>query len=154
MTGSDPLAFIRNFRKGPSGRVSMKVSNDTRNIRKVSSRILSGISAYNIEENRIFDIRLCIEEAVRNAMVHGNRSDKKKTVKAAYWVENGYLCIEVEDEGAGFDHSGLVDPTIVPHILKDSGRGVYLMKKLMDKVEYNLKGNKVLMVKKITRGRG
>lgn len=148
MTRLDLSAFLRNL-KDPSKKTPIKVPSETRYIRKVSSRILSGVDRHDLDEGMMFDIRLCIEEAVRNAMVHGNHSDKKLSVKAAYWIDDGSLNIEIEDEGSGFDHTGLADPTAAPHILKNSGRGVYLIKKLMDKVEYNEKGNKVTMVKKL-----
>lgn len=148
MIRSDPLAFLKNS-KGPSGKILIKVPSETRYIRRVSSRMLSGLDRYNIDESRLFDIRLCVEEAVRNAMIHGNRSDRRLSVKTVYWVDNDLLNIEVEDEGSGFDHANVDDPTLSEHILKNSGRGVYLMKKLMDKVGYNDKGNKVTMVKRI-----
>lgn len=148
MTRSGPLAFLKN-NSDPSRKTLIKVPSETRYIKKVSARILSGIERYRLDEGRLFDIRLCIEEAVRNAMVHGNHDDAKRMVKATYWVASGELSIEIEDEGPGFDHAGVADPTTEPHILKGSGRGVYLIKKLMDRVEYNNKGNKVLMVKRI-----
>ena len=148
MIKSDPLAFLRNL-KGRSKKAVIKVPCETRNIRKVSSRIISALERYNVDEDRIFDIRLCVEEAVRNAMVHGSHSDKRLSVRTAYWIDDGALNIEVEDEGPGFDHTELADPTAAPGVLKNSGRGVYLIKKLMDKVEYNEKGNKVTMVKRL-----
>ena len=148
MIRSDLLAFLRN-RMDPSKKTVIRVASQTRYIRKVSSRILSFLNGYKIDEGRIFDIRLCIEEAVRNAMVHGNRSDKKLFVKTAYWIDGDTLNIEIEDEGQGFDHRGVADPTAPSHILKNSGRGVYLIKKLMDKVEYNGKGNKITMAKRL-----
>lgn len=144
----DPLAFLRNS-GDPSKKTVIKVASQTRYIRKVSSRILSLLDHYKVDESRIFDIRLCIEEAVRNAMVHGNHSDKRLSVKTAYWIDGDTLSIEIEDEGPGFDHIGVADPTTPPHILKNSGRGVYLIKKLMDKVEYNEKGNKLTMAKRL-----
>jgi len=148
MIKSDPLAFLKS-RKDLSGKSLIKVPSETRYIRKVSSRILSWLSRYNIDESRLFDIRLCVEEAVRNAMVHGNHSDNKLLVRTAYWIDNGALNIEIEDEGRGFYHEEVDDPTLACHLLKNSGRGVYLIKKLMDKVEYNDKGNKVTMIKRL-----
>lgn len=139
-----PLAFLRNPR---GGKVSLKVPSETRYIRKVSARILDSIGAGSIDEGRIFDIKLCIEEATRNAIVHGNHSDKRLPVRVSYWIEADKLHIEVEDEGPGFDHKALPDPTSSGQIMKNSGRGVYLIKKLMDKVEFNDKGNKITLVK-------
>ncbi len=152
MTRSDPLAFLKRH-KEPPGKTLIKVPSETRYIRKVSSGILSGIARYNVDESRLFDIRLCVEEAVRNAMVHGNHCDKKLSVRTVYWVDNGALNIEIADEGPGFDRADVADPTLESHILKNSGRGVYLIRKLMDKVEYNEKGNKVTMMKRLRRGR-
>ena len=148
MIRSGPLAFLKSCRDG-SKKSQMKVPSETRYIRKVSSRILSSLAPYAVDEGRVFDIKLCVEEAVRNAIVHGNHSDRRTAVRVAYWVQDGSLYIEIEDEGPGFDHSKVADPTSGPHILKNSGRGVYLIKRLMDKVEYSGNGNRVTMVKKL-----
>lgn len=144
----DPLAFLKKSRD-PSRKTLIKVPSETRCIRKVSARVAAALERYSVEEGRLFDIRLCIEEAVRNAMVHGNHTDARLAVRTTYWIEAGNLYIEVEDAGPGFDHTEVADPTTEPHIMKNSGRGVYLIKKLMDRVEYSDKGNKVLMVKRI-----
>jgi serine/threonine-protein kinase RsbW len=142
------LAFLKSCRDG-ARKNQVKVPSETRHIRKVSSKILSGLAPYAVDESKVFDIKLCIEEAVRNAIVHGNHSDRRKAVKVAYWVQGGSLYIEIEDEGPGFDHSKVADPTSGPHILKNSGRGVYLIKRLMDTVEYSVSGNRITMVKKL-----
>ena len=110
---------------------------------------MKDISQYDIGETEAFEIKLCVEEAVRNAIVHGNKSDPKRQVRVGYWVRDGILNIEVEDEGGGFDHKAVKDPTREENLLKNSGRGVYLIKKLMDGVEYNASGNKISMTKKI-----
>ena len=125
----------------------IKIPSDIRNLRKVSSEILGSISSYKIDESGIFNIRLCVEEAVKNAIVHGNRSNKKLSVRVSYWINDDKLTIEVEDEGAGFDHERLPDPTADENLLRTSGRGVYLIKRLMDEVEYNQNGNKIRMTK-------
>lgn len=127
----------------------IKVPSDIKYLREVSSKILNSISSYGIDEDRLFDIRLCTEEAVRNAIVHGSRSDKKLFIKVRYWVEQNRLNIEVEDEGPGFTPDSIPDPTENSNIMKGSGRGVYLIRKLMDRVDFNEKGNKLRMEKVI-----
>jgi serine/threonine-protein kinase RsbW len=127
----------------------LKVPSETRYIRKVSEKILSSLSGLGLDDGKIFDIKLCIEEAVRNAIVHGNHSDRRLAVRIVYGVEDSRLVIEVEDAGAGFDHRAAPDPTTMAHLMKNSGRGVYLIKKLMDKVDYNDAGNKITMVKNL-----
>lgn len=125
--------------------------SDSRRIRESSSRILEDLKGCGVGEKAEFEIKLCVEEAVRNAIVHGNRSDPKRQVRVSYWMDGDSLNIEIEDEGAGFDHESVKDPTKEDNLLRNSGRGVYLIKKLMDRVQYNSKGNKISMTKKIRR---
>ena len=125
----------------------IKVPSEIESIKKVSSEILNSLSQYGVDEDRLFDIRLCTEEVVRNAIVHGNLLNKDLVVKVNYWVEDDALNIEVEDEGAGFDHEKVPDPTQDDNLVKEGGRGVYLVHHFMDEVTFNEKGNKVRLVK-------
>lgn len=140
--------FLKRFRDRCK-KIRINIPSENRYIKKVSGRILSSLESRGVSEEKAFDIRLCVEEAVRNAIVHGNQSLRGKTVKTAYWIEGDRLTIEVEDEGKGFDHNKLPDPTDSNYIMRRSGRGVYLIKKLMDEVDFNAIGNKITMVKKI-----
>lgn len=149
--------MIRSGRSGFSGSIStytvekqeIKFRSESSHIRESSSRILDYLSRYEIGDSAAFEIKLCVEEAVRNAIVHGNKSDPKRQVHISYWVDDNILNIEVEDEGQGFNHEAVKDPTKEENLLRNSGRGVYLIKKLMDDVRYNSAGNKVSMSKKI-----
>lgn len=118
-------------------------------VRKVSSKILKELEPRRVSEDALFDIRLCVEEVVRNAIQHGSLAGKSSEVKINYRVKDGLFTIEVEDSGAGFDHNNVPDPTKEDNIMKNSGRGVYLVRHLMDKVEYNVKGNRVRLTKRI-----
>jgi serine/threonine-protein kinase RsbW len=142
----DPSAFLRN----PRNKKTVTVPSETRYIRKVSTKILGALAGFALDDRRVFDVRLCVEEAVRNAIVHGNHSDRRLSVRVTYWIEDSKLFIEVEDEGSGYDHNALADPTTGAHITKNSGRGVYLIKKLMDRVSYNDTGNRIMMVKNLS----
>ena len=126
---------------------SIEILSEIKNIKRVSSEILGSLLPYNVSEDRLFDIRLCAEEAVRNAIVHGNRSNAKARVRVYYRIENDRINIEVEDEGDGYDPDSIPDPTGDNDIMKESGRGVYLIRVLMDRVEFNKKGNKITMEK-------
>ena len=119
-------------------------------MREVSSSILKSLESHKIDEETFFDIRLCVEESVRNAIVHGNSNDKKRFVKIDYWLEgDNKFIVEIEDEGAGFNHKDLPDPTHEDNIIKGSGRGVYLVLHLMDEVKFNDRGNRVTLTKYI-----
>lgn len=144
MPESDRSGFSKSLK---GNKVFIKIPSQIQYIRKVSDRILDGLSSYGVNSEDIFDIRLCVEEAVRNAIVHGNRSDKKRRVTVSYRLDNDAINIEIEDEGKGFDHKAVPDPTKDENIMKNSGRGVYIIKKLMDKVEFNKNGNKIMMFK-------
>ena len=149
MTGSGPSAYLRNLKTGKVEKKDIKFQSHPGCIREASSRILKDIERYGIDEETAFEIKLCVEEAVCNAIVHGNGSDPKRQVRLGYWVDGGILNIEVEDEGAGFDHRSIENPTKEENLLKNSGRGVYLIKKLMDRIWYNTKGNMIGMSKSI-----
>ncbi|MFH0764605.1 MAG: ATP-binding protein [Candidatus Omnitrophota bacterium] len=118
-------------------------------IKKVSSKILDFLKPYGVSEETLFDIRLSTEEAVRNAIVHGNLSDKQLLTTVSYWIENGFISIEIEDEGVGFDRGVLPDPTTEENLMKSSGRGVYLINRLMDSARFNESGNIITMTKRL-----
>jgi anti-sigma regulatory factor (Ser/Thr protein kinase) len=82
-------------------------------------------------------IGLAVREALVNAIVHGNQCEPQKNVRvcvAAY--ENCELVIIVKDSGSGFDPSRLPDPTAAENLLADHGRGIFLMKQLMDELDF------------------
>jgi serine/threonine-protein kinase RsbW len=82
-------------------------------------------------------ISLAVQEAVINAMVHGNHRDPAKTVRVSVGVnEHCDLLIVVKDAGAGFDPDRIADPTDPQHLLVDHGRGIFLMNQLMDRVDF------------------
>jgi len=127
----------------------IKIPSEIKYIGKVSSRVLESLKAYRLDEDRLFDIRLCVEEAVRNAVEHGNNLNKNLPVKVTWWIEDDLLKVEVEDKGAGFDYKRVPDPTINENLTKGSGRGVYIIHHLMDEVVYSNSGNKIMMAKRL-----
>ena len=127
----------------------IEIPSEIKYIKKISSRILDSLLPYGVDEEKLSDIRLCAEEAVRNAIVHGSRMNKKLRVRVNYRIDKNRIIIEVEDEGIGFDPDSIPDPTLKNNITKESGRGVCLIKKLMDKVDFNEKGSKIRMEKSL-----
>ena len=98
-------------------------------------------------QHDIFSIHLAMEEALVNAIRHGNRLDPNKEVHVACRVSPELIRIEITDEGEGFDPSSVPDPTDPAHIEAPSGRGLMLMRSFMSRVEYNDVGNHVVMEK-------
>lgn len=85
-------------------------------------------------------------EAVNNAIVHGNKGKEDRRVFVSFLSNGSSFTISVRDEGEGYDYSQLPDPTAPENIEKLSGRGVFLMKKLADGIEFNEEGNEVTMI--------
>lgn len=88
-------------------------------------------------------------EAVNNSIVHGNELDPDKKVNISLFLEDKMLHIVIEDEGKGFDFKKVPDPTTPENIENISGRGVFLMKKLADKLYFNETGTQVELVFKV-----
>ncbi len=126
-----------------------QVISDLSEIQKASSRVLSLVKPLDLNESCLFDIRLCLEEALINAIKYGNRLKKDLKVRLAVEFNKDEVRITVEDQGKGFDPQQLKNCTAETNLSKNHGRGVYLIHHLMDDVRYNSKGNSILMVKKL-----
>ncbi|MFH1665596.1 MAG: ATP-binding protein [Candidatus Omnitrophota bacterium] len=123
------------------------IANDNQLLKDLSKELMKTLNRNGVHEDVIFDIHVSFEEAVRNAMVHGNKRDPDKKVTVETEVKEKSVLITVEDEGEGFDDSLLPDPTLDENLLKEGGRGVYLIKHLMDEVRYENGGRKIVMIK-------
>ena len=92
----------------------------------------------NLDESKLSGLLLAVTEAVTNAIIHANKCDETKKVQMNVVKEGGKLTITIKDEGKGFDPSKVPDPTSPENLLKDSGRGLYLMKIYTDELKYNV----------------
>jgi serine/threonine-protein kinase RsbW len=121
------------------------IESDIRNLRTVE-RAIDEISAdLGLSPDNYGKIMVSAMEAVNNAIIHGNKSDWTKMVVIDILHKGKVLTISVEDQGTGFKPYEIPDPTKPENIEKISGRGVFLMSKLADKIEFNDNGNKVTM---------
>jgi serine/threonine-protein kinase RsbW len=102
----------------------------------------------HIDDGMMHRLLVACTEAVNNAIVHGNESNPEKKVSIRCIVSERMLTICVADEGKGFDPDGLQDPRDEANLLKENGRGVFLMRSLMDKVVFKrLKSGSVVELK-------
>jgi len=90
-----------------------------------------------IQLEKYYKILIAVSEAVNNAIIHGNKLDKHKKVKVDINANKEKIEILVEDEGTGFDVDSLADPRIPENMMKESGRGVLLIKELSDIAKFN-----------------
>jgi serine/threonine-protein kinase RsbW len=103
-------------------------------------------SRFTTEE--VFAIRLAVEEALLNAVIHGNKFDPAKEVHVTFTIEANDFNIRIQDEGNGFKPDGIPDPTHTPNADKLVGRGLLLMRHFMDAVRFNAKANIVTLTRK------
>ena len=124
------------------------IPSEPMQLARVESLILSRLEALNYGERALFSVRLALEEAIINAIKHGNGMDKAKNVTLTYSADRAEFLVSIADEGAGFDPSAVPDPTADENLESPHGRGLTLMKAYMDDVTFNAKGNCVTMRKK------
>lgn len=123
------------------------IPSDFAHGRDVQKRILDDIEASGFYAHNFFAIKLALEEALINAIKHGNKLDPAKQVMVESTVSPDRAVITIEDQGAGFDRSKVPDPTAEENLDKCSGRGILLMEAYMSAVEWSNDGRRVRLVK-------
>jgi serine/threonine-protein kinase RsbW len=127
------------------------IPSDPAEARRVQDEIERLLASRQASDPEIFSVRLALEEALVNAIKHGNQMDRSKTVRIAYRLLPDHLEIHITDEGTGFDPCEVPDPTAVENLERPCGRGLMLMKHYMSEVVFNARGNSVLMRKHFGR---
>ncbi|MFZ5979578.1 MAG: ATP-binding protein [Candidatus Zixiibacteriota bacterium] len=113
---------------------------------------LEGIlRGYEVDESTIADIAISVSELVNNAIFHGNKTSRDKTITVRIIKEKGRVKIEVTDEGRGFKLEEIESPIDDDNLLKEVGRGLFIVKSLMDTIEMDMTdtGTKVVISKAV-----
>ncbi|MGI9014573.1 MAG: ATP-binding protein [Phycisphaerales bacterium] len=129
----------------PKNATRVAVPNERSCADAIVDDIINRLENHGFDPTSIFAIRLAVEEALANAMQHGNRCDPKKSIRVGYHITPEDALIEIEDDGPGFNPHTVPDPTEEANIEIPSGRGLMLMRAYMTDVEYNACGNSVAM---------
>lgn len=118
---------------------------------QIETFILEKFEEFNISKNIKDNLEMAVAEAAANSILHGNESDPTKNVEIKVSKSNDQLQISFKDEGKGFNPKDVPDPTIPENILKGSGRGLHIMKSLVDDVQYNFtdSGTELILIFKI-----
>jgi Anti-sigma regulatory factor (Ser/Thr protein kinase) len=106
------------------------------NLRVIENVIEEISTDFNLNSELYGNVLIATLEATNNAILHGNKLDEKKLVNIAFDLVDRNLIITVKDEGKGFNYSEIPDPTAPENLEKDSGRGIFLMEKLTDKLSF------------------
>ena len=115
---------------------------------EVQRRILAAAVRQGFGDHSLFALKIALEEALVNAIKHGNKLDpaKRITIEASISPKQAEICIE--DEGTGFDRGSVPDPLCTENLEKSSGRGILLIESYMSEVTWDHGGRRVRMVKK------
>jgi serine/threonine-protein kinase RsbW len=121
---------------------------DVEAVGSVADAIDSTLLKLQVPEQRRLEIGLAVQEALVNAVVHGCKNDPTKKVHCRMQADgDGRILIVVTDPGPGFSPDRVEDPKQVDRVLKDHGRGVYLIRQLMDEVHFDNNGAQIRMWK-------
>lgn len=124
----------------------LELESNLESIDLVENLIASVKEEHSISDESFTGIWIALNEAVTNAIKHGNKYDADKKVSLTVETKNErYICFTVKDEGEGFDPSQLPDPTDPSRLAEPNGRGVFLINKLADTVNFSGNGTIVEM---------
>ncbi|MDR1385377.1 MAG: ATP-binding protein [Planctomycetaceae bacterium] len=128
-------------------RCEFSASNQTDARERIAEQLAQQMLLLGWTEKDVFDVQLAFEEALTNAVVHGNQSDPAKAVHLQCSASAEEICVWMRDEGAGFNPENVPDPCHPDNLYTPSGRGIMLIRHFMDKVEFAPSGNGVTMTK-------
>ena len=123
------------------------IPSDPAEAMRVQTEIEQALLATQYGDHEVFGIKLALEEALVNAIKHGNQMDRTKTVRIAYRIETSRFEVLIIDEGKGFDPCDVPDPTAIENLERPCGRGLMLMRHYMTEVTFHGHGNAVQMSK-------
>ena len=129
-----------------SPRFDVTIPSDTAEAMHVQERIIVLLEEHGYSIRDVFSMRLAIEEAIVNAIRHGNQRNVDKSLRVEWSVNADRVIVSVEDEGPGFDPESVPDCTADENLDKPNGRGIKLMQSFLTALEYNEVGNRVTLI--------
>jgi serine/threonine-protein kinase RsbW len=131
----------------------LELPTDIRSIERAVDFVMTRCRTCSEQARRLdLNFRVGLTEALSNAMLYGNSHDPSKRVLVEVALQGGRLQARVTDQGPGFDPSSVPDPTSPENLTKPCGRGLFLMRQLLDEVSFNDQGNQVTLVLRLESG--
>ncbi|MFO7822582.1 MAG: ATP-binding protein [Cyclobacterium sp.] len=125
--------------------IKISIPSIIENITIIESFIDNAKEKFQISDDIYGNIMISVTECVSNAIIHGNKEDKKKSVRLELRFLEDQLKFIIEDEGLGYDYQHLNDPTSPENLEKSGGRGVFIMKHLCDEIHFENEGSKITL---------
>jgi len=132
----------------------MSCESDPKKIGKVEEFLLKVNRSARLDDGTFYRLLVATTEAVNNAMIHGNKRDPSKQVKVECTTIPTSIVVRVRDHGAGFDLNSLPNPIEEENLLRESGRGIFLILSMVDRVDFffDVEGTTVEMEIDLTKG--
>jgi serine/threonine-protein kinase RsbW len=131
---------------------TIRIPSSTDHIATVDEFLEEWLRTRNVSEDIIADLAIAITELVNNAIKHGNKKNQTKRVTVHLFLENGRAKATIADEGGGFNPDTVANPVAEENLMKEIGRGIFIVRSLMDEVEFDFPpegGTRVTITKKI-----
>lgn len=138
---------------GMNGKREYVIPSDPGEARRVQEDIERALQTHSFDDRDIFSIKLALEEALVNAMKHGNQYDRSKRVFIEVHITHERIDVKIGDEGPGFDPGDVPDPMAVENLERPCGRGLLLIRHYMSEVIYHPPGNRLTMSKYRVNGK-
>jgi serine/threonine-protein kinase RsbW len=130
-------------------RKKVKIKSEIKNLIEVENLVEDLSGKLSLDKDIYGNVMIALIEGANNAILHGNKLDKDKNVEIEAIYEDDELRIVIADEGDGFDYLHLPDPTAPENINNPYGRGIFLMKRLSDEINFMDNGSKIEMCFKL-----
>ncbi|MFQ5414778.1 MAG: ATP-binding protein [Phycisphaerae bacterium] len=124
------------------------IPSDHRETQRPKAAIMKALGCCGFCADATFAVKLALEEALANAVKHGNAGDPAKRITIRYAVNNEKAVVIVRDEGSGFLPDAVPDPTAPERLALPNGRGIMLMRAYVDEIRYRDRGREVYFMKR------
>lgn len=129
----------------------LEIMSDTKYLTRVEKLSEEVASYAQMDESDSDDLGIVTTELVNNAIHHGNKSDPSKKVRVTFSVSSDKIIVRIKDQGEGFNPEKLKDPLAPENLLSESGRGIFLIRALMDSLDFTFHpdGTETIAVKNL-----
>jgi two-component system, OmpR family, response regulator len=121
---------------GFQGQISFRFQSHFKYLEEVNELIGQLFQRTDLAANEIWELKLALHELGINAIEHGNKMDEQKAVHITYTLFDDRLQFEIQDEGEGFEPQSIPNPTQREGLVRERGRGIYLVSQVVDQIEY------------------
>jgi serine/threonine-protein kinase RsbW len=137
--------------KTDTGKLSCKIASQLEKLHYADKLTDKVAKSVGLNKDMKDNLAIAVTEAVGNAIVHGNHEDPHKSVSIEFRYNDKQIEVTIRDEGSGFDLNSIENPLLPENLLKENGRGIFILSELMDKVNYQFtkKGTVLHMVMKL-----